>query len=247
MDWIADVLDLPVRINVGSFVGETNADITQHFEIMSGEGDKWPWLMRHLPAICVEGLVILFVARKGALEDLGALLNDADYRGILSFCTFIFVYSFFTFLSFISHSLCFSLLLAHLFQIAGILHGDLPQNERDHVMANFKRGRLMILVATDVAARGLDVPDVRTVINYDAAHSIDDYVHRIGRTGRAGTKGDAYSLLTTKDDRFAADLVRTLQIAGKDVPSDLMTLAMQVTIPHSSSSQLNKGELEPTI
>ena len=73
------------------------------------------------------------------------------------------------------------------------IHGDRDQRKRDRVMQRFRAGELQILVATDVAARGLDIPDVQHVINYDLPHSAEDYVHRVGRTGRAGKEGSAVS------------------------------------------------------
>ena len=79
------------------------------------------------------------------------------------------------------------------------LHGDKSQQERDYTMQQFKSGALRVLVATDVAGRGLDVKDVGVVINYDAPSSAEDYVHRIGRTGRAGARGVAFTLLTPSD------------------------------------------------
>uniref|UniRef100_A0A8C1MUN1 DEAD (Asp-Glu-Ala-Asp) box helicase 42 n=1 Tax=Cyprinus carpio TaxID=7962 RepID=A0A8C1MUN1_CYPCA len=75
--------------------------------------------------------------------------------------------------------------------------------------------------------RGLDIPSIRTVVNYDVARDIDTHTHRIGRTGRAGEKGVAYTLLTTKDTSFAGDLVRNLEGANQSVSKDLMDLAMQ--------------------
>lgn len=71
------------------------------------------------------------------------------------------------------------------------LHGDKKQEERTWVLEEFKNGRNPIMVATDVASRGLDVKDIRHVVNYDMPNQIEDYIHRIGRTGRAGTKGEA--------------------------------------------------------
>ncbi|XP_070565800.1 ATP-dependent RNA helicase DDX42-like [Ptychodera flava] len=110
----------------------------------------------------------------------------------------------------------------------GLLHGDLDQSERNKVINNFKRGMMPVLVATDVAARGLDIPSIRTVVNYDVARDIDTHTHRIGRTGRAGTKGIAYTLINvTKDVNFAGDLVRNLEGVGQTVPDKLMDLAMQ--------------------
>lgn len=78
-------------------------------------------------------------------------------------------------------------------------------------------------------ARGLDIPSIRTVVNYDVARDIDTHTHRIGRTGRAGEKGVAYTLLTNKDTTFAGDLVRNLEGANQAVSKELMDIAMQVS------------------
>ena len=81
------------------------------------------------------------------------------------------------------------------------LHGDMPQGQRDGVMLAFKGGRERLLVATDVAARGLDITGVSHVVNYDIPNSPDVYVHRIGRTGRAGESGRAITLITPRQRR----------------------------------------------
>ncbi|TPX36485.1 hypothetical protein SmJEL517_g01247 [Synchytrium microbalum] len=109
----------------------------------------------------------------------------------------------------------------------GALHGDLQQIERDTVIADFKASRINVLVCTDVAARGLDIKSVKNVVNYDSAKDLDSHVHRIGRTGRAGEKGTAYSLVTSSEDKFAGDLVRSLEDSNVRVPDDLMALAMK--------------------
>lgn len=84
---------------------------------------------------------------------------------------------------------------------AAPIHGDLDQSQRTKTLADFRSGALKILVASDVAARGLDIPAVSHVFNYDVPHHADDYVHRIGRTGRAGRTGEAYMLVTPADDK----------------------------------------------
>lgn len=89
------------------------------------------------------------------------------------------------------------------------------------------RQEFPILVATDVAARGLDIPHIRTVVNYDLARDIETHTHRIGRTGRAGVKGTAYTLISDKDKEMAGHLVRNLEQANQEVPKELMTLAMK--------------------
>ncbi|MBI3563591.1 MAG: DEAD/DEAH box helicase [Elusimicrobia bacterium] len=82
----------------------------------------------------------------------------------------------------------------------GVLHSDLSQKERDRAMQDFRDGKITILVATDLAARGLDVPEVSHVINYDVPEHPEDYVHRIGRTGRAMTEGDAVTLVSFEEE-----------------------------------------------
>jgi len=105
------------------------------------------------------------------------------------------------------------------------IHGDKKQEERDWVLKEFKEGRNPILVATDVASRGIDVKDIKYVINYDFPTQIEDYVHRVGRTGRAGATGSSYTFFTPDKARHAKDLVRILQEAGQPVPDELAKLS----------------------
>ncbi|GLJ36565.1 hypothetical protein SUGI_0734970 [Cryptomeria japonica] len=105
------------------------------------------------------------------------------------------------------------------------IHGDKSQAERDWVLAEFKAGKSPIMTATDVAARGLDVKDIKCVINYDFPGSLEDYVHRIGRTGRAGATGTAYSFFTAANARFARELISILREAGQPVNGQLAAMA----------------------
>jgi len=84
----------------------------------------------------------------------------------------------------------------------GALHGDMDQRARMTMLTNFKEGRLQLLVASDVAARGLDIPDVSHVFNFDVPIHAEDYIHRIGRTGRAGRSGKAFTLVTKSDVKY---------------------------------------------
>ena len=87
----------------------------------------------------------------------------------------------------------------------GEMHSDLEQEQRDHVMHEFKSGRIPILVATDIVSRGIDIDDIRLVVNYDVPHDCEDYVHRIGRTARANHDGVAITFVSEKDQtRFKA-------------------------------------------
>lgn len=123
-----------------------------------------------------------------------------------------------------------------------LLHGDMDQIERNKVITQFKKNEISILVATDVAARGLDIPHIRTVVNYDIARDIDTHTHRIGRTGRAGEKGTAYTLITDRDKEFAGHLVRNLEGANQEVPNYLMDLAMQSSWFRKSRFKGGKGK-----
>ncbi|XP_034690798.1 DEAD-box ATP-dependent RNA helicase 24 isoform X1 [Vitis riparia] len=113
------------------------------------------------------------------------------------------------------------------FKIAA-LHGDKDQASRMDILQKFKSGIYHVLIATDVAARGLDIKSIKSVVNFDIARDMDAHVHRIGRTGRAGDKdGTAYTLITHKEARFAGELVGSLIAAGQNVPMELMDLAMK--------------------
>ncbi|KAM0196257.1 hypothetical protein ACHAPA_003456 [Fusarium lateritium] len=97
------------------------------------------------------------------------------------------------------------------------IHGDKQQNERDWVLDQFKTGKSPIMVATDVASRGIDVRNITHVLNYDYPNNSEDYIHRIGRTGRAGAMGTAITLFTTDNQKQARDLVNVLQEAKQQI------------------------------
>lgn len=93
-----------------------------------------------------------------------------------------------------------------------VLHGDMSQTKRRQVMENFRKAKLQILVASDIAARGLDVEGITQVVNYDIPHDPDWYVHRIGRTGRAGSEGTAITFYTADETRWLQNLEKKLDI-----------------------------------
>ncbi|KAB8240626.1 ATP-dependent RNA helicase dbp3 [Aspergillus flavus] len=113
------------------------------------------------------------------------------------------------------------------FKVAGI-HGDLSQQERFRSLDAFKTGAATVLVATDVAARGLDIPSVKQVINVTFPLTVEDYVHRIGRTGRAGAEGHAVTLFTETDKAQSGALINVLRAAKQDIPEDLLKFGTTV-------------------
>jgi len=105
------------------------------------------------------------------------------------------------------------------------IHGDKSQQERDETLAEFKANKIPILIATDVAARGLDVKDIAVVVNFDMPNNIEDYIHRIGRTGRAGATGTAVSFFTDKSSKMAKELAHILREAKQEVPPALANIS----------------------
>ena len=131
------------------------------------------------------------------------------------------------------------------------IHSDKSQGQRKRALDNFRRGRTSILVATDVLARGIDVPDVDHVINFDLPDMPEDYVHRIGRTGRAGEQGFAVSFVTRESRRTMSDIEKLI---GKNVPlMELETYELDMTVlekgkkgaPKKGGYKGNKGSGRP--
>ncbi|OAP60601.1 pre-mRNA-processing ATP-dependent RNA helicase prp5 [Fonsecaea erecta] len=104
------------------------------------------------------------------------------------------------------------------------IHGGKDQIDRDSTIDDFKAGVVPILIATSVAARGLDVKQLKLVVNYDAPNHLEDYVHRAGRTGRAGNTGTAVTFLTEEQDRYAVDIAKALRQSGQPVPEAVQKL-----------------------
>lgn len=109
------------------------------------------------------------------------------------------------------------------------IHGDRTQREREMALQTFRTGRTPIMVATAVAARGLDIPNVTHVVNYDLPSDIDDYVHRIGRTGRAGNTGVSTAFFNRGNKNIVRELVELLREANQDIPGWLETVAHEAS------------------
>ncbi|MEG1028761.1 MAG: DEAD/DEAH box helicase, partial [Brevundimonas sp.] len=120
---------------------------------------------------------------------------------------------------------------------AAPIHGDLDQSLRMKTLADFRAGDLKILVASDVAARGLDIPDVSHVFNYDVSHHADDYVHRIGRTGRAGKLGQAFMIVTPSDDKSLDKVLKLIKMAPEELTLEGIDFASIKDRPRSDDAK----------
>ena len=105
------------------------------------------------------------------------------------------------------------------------IHGDREQCDREQALKDFKEDYVKILIATDVASRGIDVKDITCVINYDFPHNMEEYVHRVGRTGRAGRTGKSVTFMTRQDWKHAKELIDILSEGGQNVPTELVDMA----------------------
>eukprot|EP01062_Namystynia_karyoxenos_P020219 TRINITY_DN1766_c0_g1_i1.p1 TRINITY_DN1766_c0_g1~~TRINITY_DN1766_c0_g1_i1.p1 ORF type:complete len:635 (+),score=172.34 TRINITY_DN1766_c0_g1_i1:132-2036(+) len=122
------------------------------------------------------------------------------------------------------------------------IHGDNSQAQRNKAFESFKSGETPLLVATDVAARGLDIKGVEYVINYSFPLTVEDYVHRIGRTGRAGVPGFAHTFFTHHDKQLGPELIKVLEGAGQAVPKELE--AYRHVAPKKAPAKLQRHALE---
>ena len=115
---------------------------------------------------------------------------------------------------------------------AAAIHGNKSQANRERALAGFKAGKILVLVATDIAARGIDVDGVSHVINYDLPHVPESYVHRIGRTARAGAEGDAIAFCTPEERGLLRDIERTIRQRVPVQEHDAWPSGRQGTRPH---------------
>jgi ATP-dependent RNA helicase RhlE len=150
---------------------------------------------RRTPAETVKH-VIYPVADAQKTDLLLALLDQVNYESVIVFCR-------------TKHGADrVASLLKRSNHAVALLHSNRTQNEREQALRGFRDGRFEVLVATDIAARGLDIADVSHVVNYDVPQHAEDYIHRIGRTGRAEAKGDAFTLMAAEDSKHVAAIER---------------------------------------
>ena len=173
--------------------------------VLPNRASKIQWLKEMLPILSPLGRCIVFVASRADCDTLTQTILQSFAAGDSSAVSPTIV----------------------------SIHGDKDQRERNQAISQFKKQPSAILIATDVASRGLDVAGIMTVVNFDAAKNIDSHVHRIGRAGRLQKDGDehqrgvAYTLLTDKDADFALNLVESFEREGRAVSQDLLALSQR--------------------
>lgn len=124
------------------------------------------------------------------------------------------------------------------------IHGDRSQNDRNQALSSFRDGHTPILVATAVAARGLDIPNVKHVINFDLPNDIEEYVHRIGRTGRVGNLGLATSFFNDKNRNIARNLYELMKETKQNIP-DFLTKIVESVNQSESRMYSNRNKSGP--
>jgi ATP-dependent RNA helicase DDX42 len=195
-----------VRISVGR-TGESSHHVQQHVMVLPDEAAKEAFMVEMVPVFLPLGRCIVFVATKDKCEYLAKLLRD---RTALSSTTS-------------SETLILT------------LHGDRHQSDRTTAVRAFRKGDCKLLVATDVASRGLDIPNVQTIVSFDPAKTLDAHVHRVGRAGRLSNDmqdggqmtGSAYTLLTKANTDFAFVLRNSFQREERPVSEELEELAQR--------------------
>jgi superfamily II DNA/RNA helicase len=163
-------------------------------------------------------------------EALRRLIRDNNVKNAIVFCNRK------TDVDIVAKSLC-----KHGFNAAP-LHGDLDQSLRTRTLDGFRAGTLDLLVASDVAARGLDIPAVSHVFNYDAPYHADDYVHRIGRTGRAGRSGHTYMLITSRDEKYVEQIEKLIGTKIEARTLEGLAEATQARPPRDDRSGRDRGK-----
>ena len=139
---------------------------------------------------------LVLTTGRNKLADMAEIIVQKGYKRVMVFCNQKYT------------TAMLANQMARLNFVVDCLHGDLSQAERNKIMGEFKAGNIAVLVATDVAARGIDVSEVDAVFNYDVPDSNEDYTHRIGRTGRAKHTGEAYVLYTKEEHKRVRDMLR---------------------------------------
>ncbi|HEY3920123.1 MAG TPA: DEAD/DEAH box helicase [Stellaceae bacterium] len=171
-------------------------------------------------ALVTQGLAI--VTEMGKRDALRRLIRSEDVKNAIIFCN-----------RKRDVDVLYRSLSKHGFDAAA-LHGDMPQSKRTETLERFRNGEVRLLVASDVAARGLDIEGMSHVFNFDVPIHAEDYVHRIGRTGRAGREGRAFTLATPDDGRFVEAIQ---QLIGKTIPP--------IEIPGVGTEAFAEGEEAP--
>lgn len=195
------------RVAIGR-TGASSEHVDSHVMILPSHSAKVQWLMEMIPILVPLGRCLIFVATRAECDNISSLIRNSSSLSDGEDGTSTTIVS---------------------------IHGDKDQRDRNLAISQFKKNVRAILIATDVAARGLDIADVSVVVNFDAAKNMDAHVHRVGRAGRLRKessdgsggqfqRGVAYTLLTEKNANFAASLADAFDREGREVSQELAAL-----------------------
>ena len=183
--------------------GASSEHVDSHVMVLPGRNAKEQWLTEMLPVLSPLGRCLVFVATRADCDVLSQMVQRSPSFMHGGGSTVVSI------------------------------HGDKDQRDRNAAISQFKKNPQSILIATDVAARGLDIPGVQTVVNFDPAKNMDAHVHRVGRAGRLQKdgsnhqRGAAYTLLTERDANFAMSLVEAFEREGREVSLELTALSQK--------------------
>jgi len=206
-----------VRIRIGE-EGLGNTDVTQIVSVVKSDNEKFEWIKKRIHVLVKAGLVLIFCSSKKKCELLNKDLTNylvTDYANNDSSNN-----------GKISRCNC--------------IHGGKLQGIRNDIISKYRSHKINILIATDIVARGLDIHDIKTVINYDIAGTIDSHIHRIGRTGRGDDKtGVAYTLINSndkKDKLMAPKFVKMFKKLNMFIPIELQQMISGKIIPNNNNN-----------
>ncbi|KAJ1505081.1 RNA-dependent ATPase [Coelomomyces lativittatus] len=218
----ATFLNAPVHVTVGHAHLNASSTVQQHVHVVHSDHEKRSYLLKLLNQWCPSSsssLTTKYTSKNSSSSSSSsnALSNASSPPKILVFALYK-----------AEAQRLYDTLLRQGYSV-GVLHGDVPQHQRTQALQRFRSGEVPVLVATDVAARGLDIPHVTYVVNVTFPLTIEDYVHRIGRTGRAGHVGEAHTLFMDPGDKaHAGALIQVLKQSHQHVPPSLLKFGTTV-------------------
>ncbi len=232
MGFIPDVEKIVAKLPMMRQTLLFSATMLPEIKALAKKFMKFPVEIRVDPAMSTADTVEQFIVKtneRGKREVLRHLIREEEVQNAMIFCN-----------RKKDVDILFKSFTKHGFSVAA-LHGDMAQGQRTETLTAFREGKTHLLVCSDVAARGLDLPDVSHVFNFDVPVNPEDYIHRIGRTGRAGRKGRAFMLITSSDFKALAAIEK---MTGQKI-EEMSRFSIQMDPPAISKNKKRKSSKRP--